>query len=67
MASRMNNALPVPAGQGAKYKSFWKSTWDNYPRLGAHIKRAIVRLAMRGLIPAGPAGWLINRLELRAA
>ena len=67
MAATTKNAQPVPAGQGAKCKSFWKSTWANYPRLGARIKAVIVSLAMRDMMPARLATWFINRFGLRGA
>jgi hypothetical protein len=63
MRPTKKNALSGGGRQGEK--DFSKSFWANCATHGAAIKRVIVWLAIRGLMPANLATWLINTLGLR--
>lgn len=67
MSARNENASPVVAGRGAE--EVVKRGLDNAHDAthGPIIKRLIVGAALRGLLLAGFATWLINILGLRGA
>jgi hypothetical protein len=62
MRPTKKNALSGGGRQGEK--DFSKSFWAKYAAHGAAVKRAIVFLAMRDLLPANLATWLLRHLNL---
>lgn len=65
MRPRNGNALPGPAGQGAKTTEGGNLKTHLAMHGASTAKRIIVALATRGFIPAGIAGWLIRVLCLK--
>jgi hypothetical protein len=62
MRHTYKNALSGGGRQGEK--ALGKSFWANHLTQGMAIKRVIVFLAIRRLMPANLATWLLRRLNL---